>query len=106
VERLRDGWHQKPDALRIEPVENHDQRAQPDGRDLKPAQRLLIDNLSDGKRARFSAHDWLSIPDEPGKYVGVLCDRESTLESFFLHLVVPGSEPGNAMIRHRATIDL
>jgi len=52
---------QKADALRIETVENHDQRAHPIVRDLKAAQWLPVDDLSNGKPARFNPHDCLSI---------------------------------------------
>src|SRR5690242_9051276 len=68
MESFRDRWHQKADALGVKSVEHHDQRAQPDGGDLKPAEWLLVDNLSDGKRARLSAHDRISTPGAPGTF--------------------------------------
>src|ERR1700687_3062322 len=65
MERLCNRWRQEADALRVEAVENHDHDAQRDRGDLKAAQGLVIDDLSDGKPTRFAAHDWLSIRVNP-----------------------------------------
>src|SRR2546427_814852 len=70
---FRDRWRQKADALRIEAVQQQHQAAQSDGGDLKPAQRPLVDDLTDGESARARAmHGCLPASTKCRAFQGLL----------------------------------